>query len=59
MRRTTAVLLLTLSLASAFATVNRDQGRDQGGFLGRLRHVIQQIVRHIAPNGDYLTPPKP
>lgn len=55
MRRHTAAFLLALSVFSSFAAYAPDRGR----FLGRIRYVIQQIVRHIAPNGDWLTPPKP
>jgi len=56
MRRHTAALLLTLSVFTSFAAYAPDPGR---GFLRRIRQVIHQIVRHIAPDGDWLTPPKP
>ncbi|HEV8660787.1 MAG TPA: hypothetical protein VGS96_19450 [Thermoanaerobaculia bacterium] len=57
MRRHTAALLLALSVFSSLAAYAPDPGR--GGFLGRIRQVIQKIVRHIAPDGDWLSPPKP
>jgi hypothetical protein len=56
MRRHTAAFLLALSVFSSFAAYYPDRGR---GFLARIRYAIHQIVRHIAPNGDWLTPPKP
>jgi hypothetical protein len=56
MRRHTAALLLVLSVFSAVAAYGPDPDRS---FFGRIRNVIQRIARHIGPNGDWLTPPKP
>jgi hypothetical protein len=56
MRRSTAVLLLSLSL---FATVPSYGASIDRSFGSRIRSVIQRILSHIGSNGDSLSPPKP
>jgi hypothetical protein len=54
MRRLLVVAVLSTSL---FTAIPRDGG--EGGWLNRLRHYVQHVVRHLTSNGDWLTPPKP
>ena len=57
MRRTTAVLLLSLSLLAATPTYAA--GSIDRSFGSRIRSVIHRILRNIGSTGDWLTPPKP
>lgn len=56
MRRTTAALLLSLSLLAATpmhaASVDRSFG-------SRIRSAVHRILRQLGTNADWLTPPKP
>jgi hypothetical protein len=60
MRRSTAVFLLSLSvfIATPSYAANNDRDFDRG-FGSRIRAAIHRIARHIAPNVDWLSPPKP
>ncbi len=56
MRRTTAVLLLSLSLFAATPSYGASIDRSFGS---RIRSVIQRILHLVGSNGDSLSPPKP
>jgi hypothetical protein len=60
MRRSTAALLLSLSVFIATPSYAANNDRDFGrGFGARVRAAIHRIAQHIASNVDWLTPPKP
>jgi hypothetical protein len=57
MRRTTAVLLLSISLLAATPSYGADS--IDRSFRSRIRAAIHRILSYIGTNGDSLTPPKP
>jgi hypothetical protein len=57
MRRTTAVLLLSLSLLAATPSYGADS--IDRSFGSRIRSAIHRILRQLGSNSDWLTPPKP